>query len=266
MDLYVKKLIKALIPSGLLWLTRKSLYGGDYSGWAEAVAASDGYGADVILDKVRSASLKVKNGEAVYERDSVLFDEMQYSWPLLSALLWAASLNNNSLNILDFGGSLGSSYRQNIGFLSHLGRLRWSVVEQPAFVACGRKEFTDKHLSFYGSFEDCVAAERPDTLLLLSVLQYLEEPYELLRKAAASDIKCVMIDRTPFVRGRKDRIVVQKAEPGIYAASYPARLMDIDKFRAFMREAFDEVAVFPTPEDSEPGILFRGFIFRRRPE
>lgn len=33
------------------------------------------------------ATLKVKRGEAVFERDSVLFDEIQYSWPVTAALI-----------------------------------------------------------------------------------------------------------------------------------------------------------------------------------
>ena len=56
----------------------------------------------------------------VYERDSVLFDTIRYSWPLLSDLLRAASEDQNHLSVLDFGGSLGSSYYQNRVFLSHL--------------------------------------------------------------------------------------------------------------------------------------------------
>ena len=40
---------------------------------------SSGYDSQLILDKVLTSTLKVKNGEAAYERDSVLFDEIQYA-------------------------------------------------------------------------------------------------------------------------------------------------------------------------------------------
>ncbi len=54
----------------------KNKYGwfGDYHTWGDAVIDTIGYDSDEIFQKVSKASLKVKTGEAVYERDSVIFD------------------------------------------------------------------------------------------------------------------------------------------------------------------------------------------------
>ena len=93
---------------------------GDFQTWAAAAAEAGGYYDPSILDKTAKAASKVKNGTAAFERDSVLFDEIQYSWPVLAGLLWAASSGGNELNVLDFGGSLGTSYFQNRGFLQHV--------------------------------------------------------------------------------------------------------------------------------------------------
>ena len=60
----------------------------------------------LILGKVLEATLKVKNGEAVYERDLVLFDHIEFYWPVLSGLMWVAARNNGRLNVLDYGGTL----------------------------------------------------------------------------------------------------------------------------------------------------------------
>jgi len=92
----MKQFIKSLIPPIMLEAVRKlknNKYGwhGDYKSWQEAQSISSGYDSDEILQKVRSSLLKVKNGEAVYERDSVIFDEVQYSWPLLAGLMFAAA-------------------------------------------------------------------------------------------------------------------------------------------------------------------------------
>jgi putative methyltransferase (TIGR04325 family) len=62
---------------------------------------------------VLEAPLKVRCGEAVFGRNSVLFDEIQYSWPVTAALMWAAARNNRNPHIIDFGGSLGNSYFQD---------------------------------------------------------------------------------------------------------------------------------------------------------
>ncbi len=61
------------------------------------------------------ATRKVVAGEAVYERDSVVFDHLEYAWPLLACLLQIAA-ERRSLRVIDFGGSLGSSWRQNRRF------------------------------------------------------------------------------------------------------------------------------------------------------
>jgi putative methyltransferase (TIGR04325 family) len=82
---------------------------GSYNTWQEADAHCNGYDNMDILEKVLFATLKVKNGEAVYERDSVIFDQIEYSWPVLTGLMWAAAQNSGCLKVLDFGGSLGSS-------------------------------------------------------------------------------------------------------------------------------------------------------------
>src|SRR5215475_3829712 len=99
-----------------------SKYGwkGDYSSWEAAKKQAGSYDDGIILEKVEQAALKVRNGEATYERDSVLFDRIEYSWPLLAALMWVAARNKGKLTVADFGGSLGSSYFQNKVFLEGL--------------------------------------------------------------------------------------------------------------------------------------------------
>lgn len=200
----------------------RSGYFGNYSSWEEAQKDSEGYDADLILEKVKSAMLKVRDGKAAFERDSVLFDKIEYSWPLLTALLWIASRHGNNLKIIDFGGSLGSSYYQNVAFLKHLEALSWNVVEQGSFVACGNALFANEHLHFYYSIEACLSQNHCDALLLASVLPYLEKPYKLLEEVVAKGFHYVIIDRTPVLQDSGDRLTVQRVPEQIYHASYPA--------------------------------------------
>jgi len=90
----LKQIIKSLIPPILLDTIKRfkvNKYGweGNYSTWQEAQKDSIGYDSDKIIEAVKTSVLKVKNGEAVYERDSVIFDEIHYSWPLLAGLMYA---------------------------------------------------------------------------------------------------------------------------------------------------------------------------------
>ena len=99
-------------------------FSGDYADWETASAHASGYDSVLILEQVKQAMLKIKSGEAAFERDSVLFDEVQHSFPVLTGLLRAAVENGNQLSVLDFGGSLGSSYFQCRDFLSVLPSLK----------------------------------------------------------------------------------------------------------------------------------------------
>jgi putative methyltransferase (TIGR04325 family) len=197
---------------------------GPYASWRAAQEGSDGYDLPAILEKQVAVMLKVRDGKAAWERDSVEFAEIEYSFPVLAALLYAAGRNRNRLSVLDFGGALGGSYYQNRGFLGHLDRLRWRVVEQPHFVAAGKQHFENDTLGFVEDLEQCVAAEMPDVILLSSVLQYLEEPFAFLRRVAALGAPFILIDRSPTLRAQKSRISVQVVPPQIYAASYPCWL------------------------------------------
>jgi putative methyltransferase (TIGR04325 family) len=208
-------------------LKRPSMWSGDYKAWDHAKSLTKGYDENGILEKVRDATLKVKSGEAAYERDSVIFEKIEYSWPLLAALLWAGCRNKNSLHVLDFGGSLGSSYFQNRKFLEVLHQLLWSVVEQPNFVQTGKKYVETDCLFFHNSIEETINEKgKPDLLLISCTLPYLEKPYELLQQLITYDIPYLVIDNTPFNYKSGDRLTIQKVNPSIYMASYPCWFLD----------------------------------------
>jgi len=198
-------------------------YAGDYPSFAAARAASTGYAEGIILERTRAALHKVLRGEAAYERDSVTFDTLELPLPLLRLLLQTAEENAGRLSVLDFGGSLGSTYYQCRSALGHLARLQWSIVEQPAHVACGQREFAGEQLKFYATIRDCLRERQPNVLLLSGVLQCLPDPWAFLREAAAAhDFQRIILDRTPFIAAPQDRLTVETVSPRIYAASYPA--------------------------------------------
>jgi len=170
--------------------------------------ASTGYDSDIILQKTKDTLVKVKSGEAVYERDSVLFGEIQYSWPLLAGLTWAAARSGGRLNVLDFGGSLGSTYFQNRAFLNKLSDVRWSIIEQPEYVGVGKELFEDSILRFYSTIDDYSIGNRPDVIILSAVLQYLENPYEMLSRLLELHPDCIILAQTPFWEGKGDHLCV----------------------------------------------------------
>jgi putative methyltransferase (TIGR04325 family) len=262
-----KKIIKGLTPPLVIRMLkpRGGLgFQGDYPTWQAAQADCSGYDQPSILEKVSAATQAVVDGRAVFERDSVLFDKPDYNWPLLAVLQRIAAECENRLQLIDFGGSLGSSYRQCRGFFPPTTAVRWNVVEQPAFVARGRERFETAELNFFPDMAACLAASPVPCLLLSSVLQYLESPYEFLAQTLKSGFTYVVVDRTPLSVTGRDRIVKQVVPPEIYAASYPARILDRQKLLAVFADDYDLVAEFPTLDGFDDKAEFRGFFFSRR--
>jgi putative methyltransferase (TIGR04325 family) len=245
---------------------RSIRFEGDYRTWEEALKDSSGYDSELILKKTCEALLKVKNGQALYERDSVLFDEVQHSFPLLAGLLRAAVENAGDLSILDFGGSLGSSYFQCRSFLSVVRKIEWLVIEQPEHVRCGRKYFEDGILKFYESIGECMSKHRPTLALLSSVLQYLPGPYETLDQLLALRIRYFIIDRTGFLLSERDRLTVQFVPENIYEASYPAWFLNERKLVSqISRAGYVLLADFEALDEHSPAgeeARYKGFIFR----
>jgi putative methyltransferase (TIGR04325 family) len=237
---------------------------GDYHSWEAAQSASTGYDDPEILARTRAAMVKVRDGEAAFERDSVVFHTMEYRFPLLSGLLRAAAARGGRLSVVDFGGALGSSYFQCRPFVSVLEDLRWSVVEQPAHVACGRREFSSEQLRFYGSLDECLQSESRHLLLLSALLQYLPTPYDTLRELLAREFDHVIIDRAPFLRRDRDRLTVQTVPESIYPARYSAWFFSESSFRATCSDAgYRIVADFPGSDTVAPRddpAYFKGFI------
>jgi putative methyltransferase (TIGR04325 family) len=224
----IKRLVKYLLKknkkkANKIWI-------GDFKNWVEAEKCCVGYGDKSILQKCYDSILKIKNKEAIYERDSVLFEKKYYNWGVISALMQVAIENKNTLKVLDFGGSLGSSYYQNLSHIEKIENVQWSVIEQDNFVKCGRENFEDDKLKFYFTIEECLLHNKPNVVLLSSVLQYLEKPHELIENILSLDIDNIIIDRTAFIESERDIVTIQNVPEEIYTANYPAWFFNKEKF------------------------------------
>jgi putative methyltransferase (TIGR04325 family) len=237
---------------------------GNYSSWKEAQSACSGYQAANILAKVKAATLKVKKGEVMYERDSMLFNKIEYSWPLLANLLWVAGLHGNYLSVIDFGGSLGSTYFQNRFYLNQLKKVTWSIVEQPGFVAAGRHEIAGEQLNFFETVDEALKEKgQHDVLLLSCVLPYIENPFDLLKNLAGKDIPYIIVENTYFNTKPANRLTVQKVPPVYYDASYPAWFLNYDDVIMTLHEKYDMVAEYTNDQFlylKGEKIMYKGFI------
>lgn len=262
MKFVAKKWLPPALISHIKPLLRQGIYySGNYPDWATASAHASGYDAAMILERVRQATAKIIAGGAKYERDSVLFEKVQHSFPVLAGLLRAAGENGNQLSVLDFGGSLGSSYYQCRDFLLILPSLKWGIVEQENFVKCGSDQFENEHLKFYYTISECIQQANPNVVLLSSVLQYLAEPYVVLDELINSGITYIIIDRTVFSKDEKDHIAVQHVPPSIYKASYPIRIFGEQSLLGVFRGRYELIADFDTNWDGSRTEICSGLEF-----
>ena len=259
--------LKPLVPPVLVTLARRILrpgirFDGDYDSWEAALSRSGGYDALEIAERVAAATRKVISGQAAYERDSVLFDHVQYSWPTLAALLQVA-LERGSLRVVDVGGALGSSWRQNGKFLTRLSvPLTWHVVEQKHFVALGAKEFADAHLRFYGSTPEA-AGEGVDVVLFSSSLCYVADPIRFVREASGTSAQFLIVDRLPTIAGHRDRIAVQYVTEPIYNASYPVRFFGRDALFSSLLSGWRVIERWDCDLQPDPSSRCQGFFLER---
>jgi len=246
---------------------RGILFEGDYATWGEASTQCTGYDAEGILAKVLDATRKVKCGEAAFERDSVLFDHIEYAWPVLSGLMWVAARNGGRLNVLDFGGSLGSSYFQNRNFLQTLPEVRWNVVEQVNYVEAGRAYIQNEQLKFFRTIEECLQTNQPNVILLSGVLQYLPDPYSLLKELLAIQASAVILDRTCYLnQGKRELIKIQHVPATVYAASYPCRFFLEEKLSNFISgSGYRKLEAFESIDQLDAIASWKGHIFYRQP-
>jgi len=266
----IRPLLKDCLPPIVLRTVAQILgsgtrFEGNYSSWEEAATQCGGYAAENILTKVLDATLKVKQGDAAFERDSVAFHDIEYNWPVLAAFLWAASRNAGFLNVLDFGGALGSSYFQNRRFLETLRKVSWNVIEQPHYVRAGKEHIQDERLRFYLTIDSYMTENQPNVILLSSVLQYLPNPFNVLDKLAKCGASCLIIDRTPYSSQAEDCLVIQHVPSNIYRASYPMWIFSWDRFVQHITDSWEIFASHICPEgyvktDHRQDFSFKGML------
>ena len=132
-------------------------FAGPYSSWQDAVAHSDGWDSSAILEKTLDLSLKMRDGLIVFQQDAIEYDRIIYSETILAFLAMASGMNGGKLDIVDFGGSLGTNFAQNRKILRPFiekGKCAWNIVERQLTVDLGRKHFEDANLRFFGALDE----------------------------------------------------------------------------------------------------------------
>jgi len=264
--LSIRKIVKQFCPPIVLIFLKRFLsknYFTNYSSWELAEQMSEGYDSNNIIEKVKKSAKRVFNGEVAYERDSVIFDRIEYSYPLLASLLFAAT-NSKSFKVIDFGGGLGTTYQQNRKFISKIKNIcEWRIVEQEKFVTIGKSEFTNEILSFYKTIEEA-NKDGVDVVLFSGSICCVKNPYDFMAKAKVIKAPYIIFDRTPITNEIKDTFAVQHVPSSIFKASFPIRNFNYNNIVKFFIDEYELIEEWVCDLQPDPNTTAMGFIFKRR--
>ena len=252
----LKRCLKGLFGT-VRWL-------GDYPDWQSASAVCSGYDSPQIAHNVLEKTLAVLGGEAAFERDGVAFSEIEYNWPALACILSAAESTSGRLDVLDFGGSLGSFFHQHRKFLSL--EKQWHVVEQPHYVELGKSRLHVEGLHFYFSIQECLKVANPTFAYVSSVLPYIPDPWSVISEMTSGPFTHLLVDRTQFTDRPQDRLTVQRISGSICDSSYPCRFFSHGAFLKQLSAEWELLAEWDDPIDpcNLSGCRFLGMLFKRR--
>jgi putative methyltransferase (TIGR04325 family) len=238
---------------------------GDFASWQEAARLCS-FDRPEFLEKVFAATTAVASGAATHMRDGRVFEDIEYSWPLLAGLMYGAAKIRGPLIALDFGGGLGVTYFQNRRFFDRLESVEWHVVERDVYCDFADRHLKHSRLHFHRSIEDCLSADvRPSVILFSSVLQFLSDPWSVLSSVRNLPVRHVLIDRCPISAENRDRLTIFRAPTGIVAEmTRPMWFFEESRLLAALGEDFDLIEQFSSFENS-PDIpsQFTGYILER---
>tara|TARA_B100000686_G_C16766508_1_gene962181 strand:- start:188 stop:1003 length:816 start_codon:yes stop_codon:yes gene_type:complete len=240
---------------------------GPYESWQKALDEVKGYQDKELQEYLYNQALKVREGKAVYERDGVLFDQIQRSWPLsLSIVMASRILHKDNINILDYGGSYGTTAKENEIIESALGiKLNWQIIENEYLVSQAKKSFTTDRIRFFYDLEEITKQSLiTDIVLFGSCIQYIEHPYKLIDQINTNiSPSFFLFDRTSFSDNGKENIYKQIVKIK-YKASYPVHALCEGDFLQFFRDnKYNNIFSWDCDKIPESNQYFRGFFFKK---
>jgi putative methyltransferase (TIGR04325 family) len=201
-----------------------------FSNWQTAECQCDGYATAPVLESIVKASKAVSQGDALYERDGVIYHQFDENKHLLSALKHIYA-EKGQFQVLDYGGALGSFYRQHCWFLGNFNDFTWCVVDQNNFVETGKRLFENNKLKFEPTLVDAFLKHQPNIAVISNSLQRVERPFEVLDDLAKLDIPYLFIEQAPIIEATEDRITQSFFPAKKCKASYPSWVFSEVKFK-----------------------------------
>jgi putative methyltransferase (TIGR04325 family) len=207
-----------------------------FTNWQTAAHQSDGYATVPVLESIVKASQAVSQGDALYDRDGVRYHTFAENGHLIKALRYVLE-EKGHFQVLDYGGALGSLYRQHRWFLSDFADFVWCVVEQKPFVETGKQLFENKKLKFEATIAEAFEMHRPNIVVISHTLQRIEQPFDVLNDIIKLDIPYLFIEM-PLIKAAENRITQSTFPARSCKATYPTWLFAETEFKEKLQQYY----------------------------
>jgi len=117
---------------------------------------------------------------------------------------------------------------------------------------------------YFHTSQECIQRNNPNVLLLSSVIQYFEFPYQQLDSLLLHPYDVIVLDRTPFNTQQKESVRLQVVPPEIYTASYPCWFFNYNTvITYFQNHGYAVLESFDALDGATADYQFKGIIFKR---
>jgi putative methyltransferase (TIGR04325 family) len=203
------------------------------SSWDFALNNSLNYNQDKLVNNIFLATQNVLNKKYSYESDGVNFNNLKIDHNFLESLKKCIKTDNTIL--LDFGGSLGTTFFKYHNLISINKSIEWFIVEQEKIFEKSKILNFPKNLKFFKNIDEIQV--KPDIILLGSVLQYIEHYKKLLKNLISLKPNYIFIERTIFSINNLESIYIQENYFNFKKTSYPVRAISLKLLKEFMLKA-----------------------------
>lgn len=142
-----------------------------------------------VIESTASAANKLKSGDY----------DFRFEWSIFFSFFKAIQLNSKKpIRILDIGGAAGIYYELFKDIFIEM-EVEWVIWETISFTEVLQKSDFKSNCLFFNNISDIKSQFNSfDLIILNSVLQYLEDPYELLKEILKFKPNLIHIGKTPF--------------------------------------------------------------------
>ena len=185
---------------------------GNYKSYDDAAKACKGYEDSALVNMVYEKAQLFR--QEIFS-EKIIHGDTNFIQTILGLCL---SANGKNLNVIDFGGGFGNHYFIAKALFKEKYNIKWCIVETIATVNRATV-FKNDELFFFNDIQLAVEElGHVDILFSSSTLQYLPEPYAMLKTITAIKASYLCIIRVPLLIENEEKYAVQFSK---YSANGP---------------------------------------------